>query len=89
MGTESERCPSTCESTPHPRAVVLARTFLLVFGLAALAIGGAMWAEALTSPAWWAPLLAVAVGSAFLLSALFEGPAAVVGTFLIFFFPWI
>jgi uncharacterized membrane protein YkvI len=72
----------------HSRAVILARVFLLVFGFTALAVGGAMWAEALTSPAWWAPILAVAIGSACLLSAIFEGSTAVVGTFLIFFFPW-
>jgi len=79
---------NTPQRSVHPRAVALARVFLLFAGFACLAIAGGMWVEAISSPAWWVPYAAAAAGAALALSAIFEAPAAVVGTFLIFFFPW-
>ena len=72
----------------HPRAVILARVFLISLAFASLMVGGAMWAEVISSPGWWAPVAALVVGAGCLLSALLEGPRSVVATFLIFFFPW-
>lgn len=81
MNTESGRAP-------HPRAVILARVFLTFFGFACLFVAAGMRLGELPIPAWWAAYAAAAAGVAFLLSALFEPSRSVVGTFLIFFFPW-
>ena len=76
-------------STPlHPRAVLLARVFLVCFGLIALAVGLLMGVGVLESPSWWAPVAAAVAGAALLLTALFDSSAGTVGTFLIFFSPW-
>lgn len=74
--------------SPHPRAVIRARAFLLLVAFACLAVAGGMWLGELASPAWWAAYVAAAVGVVFALSAFFEPSRSVVGTFLNFFFPW-
>lgn len=72
----------------HPRAVLLARVFLVCAGVTALTLGLLMTAGTLPTPAWWAPIAAVAAGAGLLLTAVFDSPSGAVGTFLIFFFPW-
>lgn len=79
---------STDQRSVSPKAVVFARAFLLLAGFASLAIAGGIWAGDISSPMWWVPYAAAAFGAALVLSAIFEGPSSVVGTFLIFFFPW-
>jgi fatty acid desaturase len=79
---------TTRETHPHPRAVVLARIFLCLVGTFFVVAGVAMSLEAVASPAWWAPVVAVLIGGALLLSGAFEGSRGMVATFLIFFFPW-
>lgn len=81
MNTESGRAP-------HPRAVVLARVFLTFVGFGCSFLAAGMWFGELPSPAWWAAYAAAAAGVVFLLSAFFEPSRSVVGTLLIFFFPW-
>ena len=79
---------NTPQHSVSPRAVALARVFLLFVGFACLAIAGGIWAGEISSPAWWVPFAVAAAGIALALSAVFEAPSSVVGTFLIFFFPW-
>ena len=67
---------------------MFARAFLLFAGFACLAIAAGMWAGEISSPEWWVPFAVAAAGVALALSAVYEAPSAVVGTFLIFFFPW-
>jgi hypothetical protein len=61
---------------------------LLFVGFACLSVSGGMWLGELSSPAWWAVYAAGGTGLVFVLSAFFEPSRSVVGTFLIFFFPW-
>ena len=67
---------------------MLARAFLLFAGFACLAIAAGMWVGEIYSPMRWVPYAAAAAGAALALSAVFEAPSSVVGTFLIFFSPW-
>jgi hypothetical protein len=79
---------SESQLPPDPKAVILARVFLIGFGFISLMVGGAMWIGMIFSPGWWATAAAIVVGIGCLISALLEGPRSVVATFLIFFFPW-
>ena len=61
---------------------------MLLTGFVCIAIAGGMWVEEISSPVWWVPYAAATAGVALALSAVFETPSSVIGTFLIFFFPW-
>lgn len=81
--TEKGEC---MEPEPHPVAVAIARTFLLVVGFSTLALCAALYFSGVEASLWtWS--LMVGIGAVSILSACLESASGVVATVVVFFYP--